>query len=231
MLPEFVTLRIWVEPTYPSPWKAGRVNHGVDEIDVAPDNVSGIHTPDFEHHGNGYTADYNRRAWRSKATAQEYTVYAQSDGEYTETNHGRVDLCHVTLNSGERIQNVIGTRAAVRRLLRPPACPDAGATGVTLRVTNGVYVLHGECSGDVTLRSADGALTLDPARLAGDEWIVMKGATRNTLNYRFQIVVTAAATWTPQQWVPPAEPSGAGAWNDLVGTNSLQAQTRIRVKP
>lgn len=233
-LPEAVDLPIYRFPVWPSGEYANgiRVDHTtVYEIAVMPDNVSGVHTPFFDDHED-FDEPRGSHIARNRASAPDYATYARVDGKEVETRHGKIDLCHVTLNSGERIRDVIGTRQTIAALLRPRPCPDALATGVTVRVTTGAYVLHGECSGDRTLRPADGAVTLDPARLAGDEWMLVKAAGRNTAAFRFQIIVAATgATWTPQQWVPPAEPSGTGAWNDLSGTNSIQAQTRIRVKP
>ena len=243
-LPEFVTLRTYDDPNWPSgdDWEDGvRFDHRVyTDRAVAPDQVAEVHAPRFHQHEGG---PLSRSHAMSRATGSDYATYTRDPATRApvQTLHGRIDLTHVILSNGTRIEHVIGTKAQVENLLRPMACPPAAVTGVTLDVTTGMYRFRGDCGGDVVLGRSDAAVVLDPARLVGyehegehrDEWLVSKViAGRSTLNYRFRLSQTAAKTFTLQQFVPGAEPSQAGVWNDVTGTtNTLQAETRLRVKP
>lgn len=233
MLPEFVTLHKYVDPgSPPDGWTSGaRTDYTTVETDVAPDNVASVHSPLFDRHENDQTPLERRRAYLSRATGPEYIIHTMDGDRHVTTEHGRVDLCHVTLNDGSMLTDIVGTRVQVRERLRPPACPVAAATGITINVTTGVYTLSGDCGGTIELAAADAAFVLDPRRLAGDEWVLMKARNGNTRNYRFQVLVGASASFTVQQWVPGHQISTPGAWRDLAGTNSIQAETRLRPKP
>lgn len=237
MLPEFVELTIYEPPPNPPdplPARGATMRYGTSVISVAPDNVSGVHEPEFDAHEDEHVRHFDRN--NSARTRPETIIYTMVEGRQTHTRAGSVRVCHVTLNSGERLRDVLGTRAEVAQLLRPSACPPAAETGITLDVTNGSYTLDGDCGGRITMAVGDPAVTLDPRRLTeAGEWSVAKvtsGGGRTT-NYRFRIRQTAGKTFTLQQWVPPTGPGkNDGAWRDVTGAvNTLQAATRFRVKP
>ena len=230
-LPEFKTLRVYVDPIRPAsiPSKGVRVAHAETSEIVAPDLVCRIRTSNREGH-TGPSNPYHR------SSVPESIFYQTVDGEVRATYHGRVNVCEVVLADETVLRNIIGTREEVAQLLRPYACPPAAATGITLDVTNGSYTLYGDCGGRLTLAVGDPAITLDPRRLTeAGEWSVAKvtsGGGRTT-NYRFRIRQAAGKTFTLQQWVPPTGPGkNDGAWRDVTGAvNTLQAATRFRVKP
>ena len=107
------------------------------------------------------------------------------------------------------------------------------STGWTLHVTTGHYTVQGEAGGDVEVHNTDGPYHLDPNRLAGEEWHIVKPKTGSS-GFGFEIVRRSApgSLLTIEEWVLPLEPHGEGAWRPIViSPRPSAASLRLRVQP
>ena len=147
----------------------------------------------------------------------------------TDASNGRTNERKIgAMRLSYRFRGVFAAFAA----FGPAPCRAPADTGYHVRATTGHYQLNGECE-PVTLNTGEDGHSLDPARLTAAEWEVVRPTT-NSANYRFQITrrVTPLPQFILQQWVPPAEPSGTGAWRDITGSVlGLQAGVKLREKP
>ena len=117
---------------------------------------------------------------------------------------------------------ILGARDEVlSRLLGPQR------TGVLVRVTAGTVMLRGLRPGVRGHLWEGDQQHLDPITWAGAEVTIDRPAQTNV---RFDLVVDHPLI-SIQKWDPPAEPDGTGRWVDVSSTLSLQAATRIRVRP
>ena len=140
-------------------------------------------------------------------------------------------VLHCDICTDERTyRDVEGSADQLNRYLFPSACEDAVDTGVVLAPTGcGWVTLQGDCGGERDIGTGH-TFVLDPGRLIGAEWLVVRPADAQSL-WRWELRVAADAAFVPQRFIPSPEPDGTGNWQDMTGTSDLQATTRIRPKP
>ena len=136
------------------------------------------------------------------------------------------------LHVGHRqIGNVEGPFGKLHRRLFGTS-PEAGPTGVSVKVLVGAYALAGDGDGDAPATVEAGtSVVLDPERLtaASGEWTLTRPA--GNPHARYELVIGPAPTFTLQRHVPPDEPDGEAAWEDVDETLNLQTTARLRPKP
>lgn len=207
----------------PAPYSAGSLRvanvppeglerlHGSTRVLVPAAHVRGVH--DTQH----------MLAWTRAARSADGRSVETSQGGRVAVTPVDVELRALSFDAGGGMHVfVIGERdEVVSKLLGPQR------TGVLVRVTTGTVVLRGLRPGVRGHLWQGDQQHLDPVTWAGAEVTIDRPAQTAV---RFDLVVDSPLI-TLQQWEDPPEPSGTGRWVDLTVTRSLQARTKVRLKP
>ena len=143
----------------------------------------------------------------------------------------QIECCSVVMRSGLKYC-VEGSPSLINdRIFGEDPCNPPRVTGLSISVAAGEYILRGECGGDIRMVTGY-RHNLDPRRLTGGEWEVIRMADSGDHRYQLTRRTTPVPLYTLQQWIVAPRPGDTGAWRDVTSSVlGVQAGMRLRLKP